>query len=187
MPSAKNVESVAELREKLGRSKVVIAADFTGLDVAMLTALRRKVKEGGGEFLVVKDSVTRLAAAEVGKQGLDATLKGPTALVLGYGDEVTCARVLDEHLKSTRVNLVIRGGVLGARAMTKQDVEMLASLPSQKVLIARLAGQMLASLSMLVGVLNGPARGLATVLQRSADKQDAPAAVAAPDAPEASA
>lgn len=185
MPSTKNVESVAELREKLGRSKVVIAADFTGLDVATLTALRRKVKEGGGEFLVVKNSVTRLAAAEVGKQGLEATLRGPTGLVLGYGDEVTCARVLDEHLKATRVNLVIRGGVLGARVMTKQDVETLASLPEQKVLMAQLAGQMLASLSMLVGVLNGPVRGLATVLQRSAERLEAPAAVVTTDAPAA--
>lgn len=175
MPSQKNVESVSDLRGKLERGKVVIAADYTGLDVATMSALRRKLKESGCEILVAKNTLTKLASEQVGKGALAASLAGPTVLVLGYGDPIKSARVLDEYVRSTRITLKIRGGVLGAQAMSRQDVERLAAIPSEKELMAQLAGQLLASVSMLMGVLNAPVRGLATVMQRSAEKQVAAA------------
>ncbi|MSQ12486.1 MAG: 50S ribosomal protein L10 [Dehalococcoidia bacterium] len=173
MPSQKNTESVGALKEKLQRSQIIIATNFAGLDVATLTALRRKLKEQGVEFLVVKNTVASLAAGEVGKEGLQPFLKGPSGLVLGFKEASQCAKALDEYLRNTKIPLEIRGGVMERQALRKEDVQILATLPPRPELMARLAGQMLASISMLAGILNAPARGLATVLQRGTEKQGA--------------
>ncbi|MBM3946501.1 MAG: 50S ribosomal protein L10 [SAR202 cluster bacterium] len=173
MPSQRNVLTVSELRGKLERGKVVIAADYTGLDVATISALRRKLKESGSEIVVAKNTLTKLAADGIGKGALASSLTGPTALVVGYQDPIQSARGLSDYVRTTRVNFKIRGGVLGGQPMTPQDVERLAAISSEREVMAQLAGQLLASLSMLVGVLNAPVRGLATVMQRSAEKQPA--------------
>jgi large subunit ribosomal protein L10 len=176
MPSQKNVESVGGLKEKLQRSQVVIVADFTGMNVATMTALRRKLKEQGSELVIAKNTLASIAAKEVGKEGLSKSLAGPTGLVLGYQDAVKTAKALDDYVKQMRITLAVRGGVLGAQPMGESDVQSLATLPSQQQLMAQLMGQLLASLTQLASVLSAPSRGLATTLQRHAEKQGAPAA-----------
>ena len=173
MPSARNQASFEDLKEKFQRSKVVVAADFTGLDVAALTLFRRKLKESESEFVVAKITVAGFAAEQAGKAALKDTLKGPIGLVFGYGDPAKCVKALDDYVKTTKINLTVRGGVLEKQGITAQGVQELASLPSQKELMARLAGQLLSTIGRLATVLNAPAQGLATVLHSAAEKQGA--------------
>ena len=173
MPSQRNLESFEDLKKKFGKSTVIIAADFSGLDVAAISQFRRKLKENQSEFVVAKNTVAGFAADETGKSGLKGSLKGQIGLVLGYGDPAKCVKAFDEYLRATKINLNVRGGVMDKFTLTAAGVQELASLPPQKELMARLAGQLLATIGRLATVLNAPSQGLATVLDGAAKKQGA--------------
>ncbi|MSP78484.1 MAG: 50S ribosomal protein L10 [Dehalococcoidia bacterium] len=176
MPSARNQESFTELKAKFQRSTVVVAADFSGLDVPTLAQFRRKLRENESEFVVAKNTVAGFAAEEAGKAALKDNLKGPTGLVFGYGDPAKCVKVLDEYLKATKINLTVRGGILEKQSISSAGIQQLASLPPHKELMARLAGQLLSGIGRLATVLNAPVQGLATVLDGASKKQGAPSA-----------
>lgn len=165
MLKSKKVEIAEKLEEKLSRATLVIATEYQGLTAADITKLRRSMREQGMDYHVVKNTLARLAAERTGKGGLEKLLQGPTALALGYKDEVTPAKALSDYIRTTRLNIKIRGGLLGARVLGAEEVALLATLPSRQTLAARLVGQMKSPIYGLVLTLNAPLRGLMTVLQ----------------------
>ncbi len=94
-----------------------------------------------------------------------AAIKDPTALAFGYGEAPGVARVLTDFIRTTKSNLKIKGGFLPGRVLSVSEVEALARLPSREVLIAQVMAGLQSPLYRLVNVLNGPMRGLMTVLQ----------------------
>ncbi|MBI4234630.1 MAG: 50S ribosomal protein L10 [Chloroflexi bacterium] len=176
MPSQRNIEAVEGLRQKLSRCTVVIATGFAGMTVATMTEMRRKLREKGLEYQVVKNTLTHIAAREAGKAALKDIMEGQTGLVFGYADPVEVAKAVQEYVRTTRSPLVVRGGVMDGRGLTAAEVAALASLPPRPELMARLAGQLKGSLAALVFSLNSPMRGLVTVLQRSVEKAQGTAA-----------
>ena len=166
MPTEAKRNSVEQLADRIRRSTVAIAAGFEGLSSNQMTDLRKRLRDQGVELRVVKNRLALLAAQEAGDTLFPEILSGTTAIAFGYDDVVTVAKVLDEYVKSTRAQLVIRNGVMEGRVISSVEVSALATLPPREVLIARLLGQMKAPTSGLVNVLTGPLRGLTTVLQR---------------------
>lgn len=164
MPTPKKVERVRELQDLLARASVAIATDYRGLTVADLTALRRRLRDGGVEFHVVKNTLARLAAQQAGRPAYQELLSGPTALAVGFGDEVEAARILADHLRVSRLSLPIRGAVLSDRVLTPEEVESLATLPPRQVLVGMVVGGIQAPLAGLVFALNGLLGGLVRVL-----------------------
>ena len=171
VPTEVKRQIVAELAEVMGRITMAIATDPTNQSVNRLTELRRRLREGGAEYRVVKNRLALLAARAAGVgEAFDELLSGSTGLVLGYGDPAATARVLDEFIRQTRSDMVVRHAFMGGALLDAADVSRLASLPPREVIVAQLMGQLQAPVTQLASVLVGPVRGLAIVLQRRSEQ-----------------
>lgn len=156
---------INELTDILSRCTVVIATDYRGLSAKEMVQLRRRLSELGIEYRVVKNTLTRFAAEKAGKKQLEAFLTGPLAIALSYDDVTKPARVLTEHIRSSGSVLRIKGGVLGDRLLSSEEISMLATAPPRDVLISRLLGQLQLPLQTLHNILSAPLRGFMGVVQ----------------------
>src|SRR6478609_10105669 len=148
---------VADLTEKLRGSDTMIVADYRGLTMPQIDALRSRLIENGARFTVVKNTLTRRAAQDAGAEALLALLEGPSAIafVEADGDAVAVAKALSDSARETRV-LEIRGGVMQGRVISGSDVEELAKLPPLDVLRGQVIGAIIAPLSSLIALVNAP-------------------------------
>ena len=158
------------MREWMQNCTIAISADYTRMSVGAMTDLRRAMREKGIHFRVVKNTLANLAADAAGRPTIKSIVDGPTGFAYGYGDPSEPAKALADFIRANRSPLRIRGGVMGDRELTAQEVDTLATLPSKEELIARLLGQLQSPASGLVYVLNAPVSGLARVLQAHVDK-----------------
>jgi len=188
MAKADKTASIAELTESFRTSNAAVLTEYRGLTVKQLTTLRTSIREHA-TYTVVKNTLTRRAAAEAGVSALDGQLTGPSAIAFVTGDPVETAKVLREFAKANPL-LVIKGGVLDGRAMTADDIRKLADLESREVLLAKLAGAMQASLSKAVYLFAAPLSQVARVvdaLRAKVEEREGAAAPAAAAPAEASA
>jgi large subunit ribosomal protein L10 len=187
---------VTELAEQLRSTESLIVADYRGLTNAQLEELRAKLRGSGARFQVVKNTLTRRAAEEVGSESLLALLEGPTAIafVETDGDPVAVAKALSDTARDTKV-LTLRGGLLAGSSIDAEAIEALAKLPAPEVVKAQLVGVIVAPLTGLVSLLAAPVRDLVGLIDArivqleeggDASATEAPAAEAAPQ-PEAEA
>jgi large subunit ribosomal protein L10 len=161
MQKADKEKVVADLTEKLRRSDTMIVADYRGLTMPQIDALRSRLIENGARFTVVKNTLTRRAAQDAGADALLALLEGPSAIafVEADGDAVAVAKALADSARDTKV-LEIRGGVMQGRVISGSDVEELAKLPPLDVLRGQVIGAIIAPLSSLIGLVNAPLQNL---------------------------
>ena len=162
---------VADLVESFQESAGAVLTDYRGLTVKQLQDLRRALGENAN-YAVVKNTLTKIAATEAGVEGFDDLLVGPTAIAFINGDVVEAAKGLRDFAKA-HPSLVIKGGVLDGKPLDAKEIAKLADLESREVLLAKLAGGMLASLSQAVYLLNAPlaqAARLAGALQAKAEQ-----------------
>lgn len=164
MPNKQNLAAVEELKEKLNRSQLTLVGEYRGLTVAEMAELRNAVRKTNAEVIVTKNTLTKIAANEVGITGLDEFLGGPVALTLAYADPVETAKALNNYLKTAKKPLPVRGGMLGADRITGADLDRVASTPSREQSIARIMGGVNAPASRIVGALNGVMRNIASIL-----------------------
>lgn len=155
---------VAELKEKLEQSKAAILTDYRGLNVAAMTELRRLMREQGLEYRVVKNTLTRFAAQELGLDNLEPYLEGPTAIAFSFEDPVAPAKVIMDFAKEHK-QLEVKAGLLRGKVIQPEGVKELADLPPREVLLAQVLGGLQAPIAGLVGVLNGAPRNLVYVLE----------------------
>jgi large subunit ribosomal protein L10 len=152
---------VAELAEKLRTSEALIVADYRGLTMSQIDALRGRLLENGARLTVVKNTLTRRAAEAAGADALLALLEGPSAIAFieSEGDTVAVAKALEDSARDTRI-LEIRGGVMQGRAISASDVEELSKLPPLDVLRGQVLGAVIAPLSSLLALVNAPLQDL---------------------------
>ena len=151
---AQKQETVTTLATRLKRSTTVYVTDFTGLDVAKMTQLRRRLRQAGTEFVVVKNTLARRALGDARVPGLEQHLAGPTGLVLAGGDPVAAAKVLTDFAREFE-KPAIKVGLVDGKAVTPAQVTRLASLPSRLELLGQLGGALQAPLAGFAGALNG--------------------------------
>ncbi len=161
MQKADKERVVQELTARLVAADSLIVADYRGLTNAQLASLRIELLKHGAKLTVVKNTLTRRAAADAGADALLAMLEGPTAIafVEAEGNAVAVAKALSDAAKETKV-LALRGGVLAGKTITQDEVESLAKLPPLDVLQAQLVGVIVAPLTQLAAVLNAPLQNL---------------------------
>ena len=152
---------IAELTEKLRVSETLIVADYRGLTMPQIDALRAKLIEHGARLNVVKNTLTRRAAEAAGADALLALLEGPSAIAFieSDGDAVAVAKALADSARETKV-LVIRGGVMQGRQISASDVDELAKLPPLDTLRGQVLAAIIGPLTQLVGLLNAPLQDL---------------------------
>jgi large subunit ribosomal protein L10 len=163
--------AVAELVESFQESTGAVLTEYRGLTVKQLQNLRRALGENAN-YAVVKNTLTQIAAKEAGVDGVDDLLLGPTAIAFINGDVVEAAKGLRDFAKANPA-LVIKGGYLEGNVLDAKEIARLADLESREVLLAKMAGAMLASLSQAVYLLNAPlaqAARLAGALQAKAEE-----------------
>ena len=189
MPSQKVLEEkkqiVSSIAEQFKTAVSGVFVDYCGLTVEEDTQLRNKLREAGVEYKVIKNTLTRFAAKEVGFDELNPILNGPTSLAISMTDEVAPAKVIAEFAK-THEQLEIKAGFLDGKVLALDEVKQLAATPNRETLIAK-----------LLGSLNAPISNLARTLQALVDngvepadiqvekKEEAPAEEAAPEVAEA--
>src|SRR5215475_1933982 len=161
MQKADKEKVVADLTEKLRNSETMIVADYRGLTMPQIDALRSRLIENGARFTVVKNTLTRRAAQDAGADALLALLEGPSAIafVEADGDAVAVAKALADSARDTKV-LEIRGGVMQGRVISGGDVEELAKLPPLDVLRGQVIGAILGPLNAIAGLVNAPLQNL---------------------------
>jgi large subunit ribosomal protein L10 len=161
--------AVAELAEAFRSASAAVLTEYRGLTVKQLSELRTALG-ADTTYSVVKNTLTKIAAKDAGLEGVEALLEGPTAVAFVSGEPVEAAKALRDFAKANPV-LVVKGGVMEGRALSPEDIRKLADLESREVLLGKMAGALLASLSNAVYLLNAPlasAARLAGALQAKA-------------------
>ncbi len=159
---------VAEIKEQLSSAKGAVLVSYKGLTVAQDTKLRREMREAGITYRVIKNTMTRIAAKELGLDAINEHLEGTTALAFSAEDAVAPAKILCGFMKKNKLEepgiLTIKVGLVEGKVISDKEVKALASLPSREELIAKLLGSMNAPITNTVGVLQGVIRNTVYVL-----------------------
>lgn len=162
-------EAVAELAEAFRGSSAAVLTEYRGLTVKQISELRTALG-ADTSYAVVKNTLTKIAATDAGIDGLAELLSGPTAVAFVKGEPVEAAKALRDFAKAHPA-LVVKGGVMDGKTLSVEEVRKLADLESREVLLGKMAGALLASLSNAVYLLNAPlaqAARLAGALQAKA-------------------
>ena len=178
MAQPEKAAAIAELTDKFRNSGAAVLTEYRGLTVAQLTTLRSTIREHA-TYAVVKNTLTEIAAKEAGVTAFDGQFSGPSAIAFITGDPVGAAKGLRDFAKANPL-LVIKAGVLDGKALSPAEINKLADLESREVLLAKLAGAMLASLSKAVYLFAAPLSQTARVVDalRAKVEAEAPAVVA---------
>jgi large subunit ribosomal protein L10 len=180
MATTAKVETVAEIADKFRTSSAAVITEYRGLKMSQLTELRRSLGSGTA-YTVAKNTLVKRAAADAGVEGVDELFAGPTAVAFISGEPVDAAKALRDFAKANPL-LVIKGGLMDGKALSPADVTKLADLESREVLLAKLAGAMLGTLTKAAVMFNQlPSQvvRLAAALQEKR-AQEAPVAESAP-------
>ena len=151
--------AVAEIAEAFRGASAAVLTEYRGLTVKQIVALRTALG-ADTTYSVVKNTLTKIAAKDAGLEGVEELLAGPTAVAFINGEPVEAAKALRDFAK-TNPALVVKGGVMDGRALSADEVRKLADLESREVLLAKMAGALLASLSNAVYLLNAPLQQVA--------------------------
>lgn len=158
MPNAKVLSEkqaiVAELTEKFQNASSGVLVDYKGITVAEDTALRAECRKNDLDYAVIKNTLLRFAANNVGMSELDEVLNGTTSLALSAGDPIAPMRVINNFAKKFNGSkFIIKAGFMDGKVISLDEVMALAELPSKEVLQAQVLGTMLAPITSLAIVL----------------------------------
>ncbi len=162
--------AVAELTEKFRSSAAVLLTEYRGLTVSQLKTLRSAISEHA-TFSVVKNTLTKIAANNVGVSSFDNELVGPSAIAFVHGDTVAVAKALRNFAKAHPL-LVVKGGYFDGNPLSADDVNTLADLESRPVLLGKLAGAVKASLFGAAYLFNAPLSRAVRTVDALREKQD---------------
>lgn len=167
-------ELIAQYRDWTGRSQALLLAEYSGMTMKDMDTLRAKVREVGGEFHIVKNTLGKLAFAEAGIAS-EELLEGSTAVCFAFSDAPAVAKAISEFARTSQV-FKIKGGFLDKKPLTAEGVKALADMPPLPVMRAHLLGVLSAPASKLVRTLAEPGRSVAAVIKAYTERDSVPAA-----------
>ena len=153
---SKNIEVkkgvVADIKQKFEKAQTAVLVDYRGLNVAEVTELRNQLRKAGVEYAVLKNTMINLAIQDMNLDDMKAHLEGPTAVAFGYEDAIAPAKILSDFVKKSK-KMTIKCGVCDGAYLDEAGVQALANTPSREVLIAKIMGSMMSSVSKFVYAL----------------------------------
>jgi large subunit ribosomal protein L10 len=173
MPTEKKIHEVEELTETLVRSKVVIGADYRGLRVDEVTALRRQLRDNGVSMHVVKNTLFLRAAEAAGMAAAGELAEGPTALIIGFDDPIAPIKTVVEYQRTARNTFVARKAFLDGQVIPAAKLSELATLPPKDVMIAEFAGMLQSPITNLVYLLQATLQEFSGLLDARAEQMGA--------------
>ncbi len=168
MPTARKEASVAELKDLVQRASIVVGAEYRGLKVKEITALRRALRDAGVEVRVVKNKLFQIAATQAGIPDAGQVVEGPTMIVFGYGDVVTPSKAIADYAKTARNAFAPKKVYLDGSVVAGSVVAELASLPTRDQLIGQLAGAFMSPLQTFVNQMNDSMQSFARLVDARA-------------------
>lgn len=169
-PRPEKVAIVAEVRDKLSGAQAALLADYRGLSVKDMSALRQSLAGAGATVAIYKNTLVRFAARELGITDLEPLLVGPTAITFVEGDAAAAAKALRDFSRTNPL-LVVKGGLLGDKVVDAAGAKALADLPSREVLLSQIAGLFQAPLQQMANLLEAIPRSFAYGLMALLEKQ----------------
>lgn len=162
---------VQEVVEHLGKSDYLYLADFSGVTVAAISALRRELKNDGAECHVIKNSVLKIALEEQGCAPFsESCLCGHTAIITGGNNPSGVAKTLFAFAKKNGDKMPVKGGELSRRLLTIEEIKSLSELPSLEVLRAKVLALFNTPAQQFVRVLNAVPQGVVNVLKAKSEQ-----------------
>jgi len=161
---------IDEVAGQISEAEAIFAVDYRGISVPQAAELRTRLREADASFRVVKNTLTERAADQAGAEGLKDMLDGPTAMTFVRGDAATAAKALRDFRRATQL-LEFKGGWMNGAALSPEEVDSIAQLPSRDVLYGRLVGMVASPLTGLAGALGGLIGGLARQLQQISEQK----------------
>ncbi|MGB9868112.1 MAG: 50S ribosomal protein L10 [Bacillota bacterium] len=177
MVRPEKIEAVEQIQKRLAKARSVVLVNYRGLNAAKITELRKLLRQSKIEMKVVKNSALMIASRNLGFSGVEPMLVGPTALIIGYDDEVQAAKLASSFARENK-ELEIKGGILEGKAIDAKGVTTLAEVPGKEVLLGRVLGMLQSPFVRVASVFNAPLSKLAIVLEevRKAKEAGQPAA-----------
>lgn len=161
---------IKEMNDKFSRAKSIVLTEFSKVDVETITKLRKKLRDGGVEYKVLKNTLAKRAAKGTTAEVISDDFVGPMSASISYGDAVAPAKILTEFIKDMET-IKIKSAVVDGKKMGAKDVQVLAKLPGLNELRAKLLGMINQPAGKLARTIKEPSNTLARVLQAKADKQ----------------
>ena len=165
-------EVVAEYTEWIEKSSAMVVSEYKGLTMKDIDELRRKVREAGGEFHILKNTLSKIAFEGAGLTFPEDLFEGSTAVGFAFQDAPGLVKTMVEHARTTEF-LKVKGGFLGQTAISSEEIRSLAELPPLPVVRAQLLGTLLAPAGKLVRTLAEPARMVAAIMMAYSEKEAA--------------
>jgi large subunit ribosomal protein L10 len=173
-PRADKVETVQEMQALLERTQAAIVTEYRGLTVSEITELRNRIRKGGGEYHVVKNTLIKRALGSKMTAELATLLKGPTAIAFATSDPVDTTKTLLAYLRELRKpEIKVTGGYVDGRVYTTDQVTALSKLPPREQILAQAVGTIQAPLNNFAGTLHGVLSEFVRTMQALADRQQA--------------
>ena len=163
MPNKKNISNVKELTDKLSRAKSIYFTDYLGLNVSDVTSLRKKFFDSNVEYLVVKNTLLKIASDQ-NKIGLgDELFSGSTAIAISYDEPVLAAKVIKDFLRDHDLPS-IKGVLFEGSYLPASEFEKIANLPSKEESLTKIVVMLNSPVQNIVNLLNSPMLKLVNVL-----------------------
>lgn len=163
-------EKKNHIKDYMGKAKVAIVTEFTGMTVEEITNLRRELQKVNGDYTVTKNTLAKLAIKDTEFECLDETFKGPTAVAFGFEDIGAPAKVLVKFIKDTK-KCEIKAAALDGKLLSAKEAEALASLPSKEELLAKMLGCVNSPATGIAGAMNAVMSSLVRAIDAVAKKK----------------
>ena len=161
---------IDEVAWQIQEADAIFAVDYRGISVPQAAELRTKLRDADASFRIVKNTLTERAADQAGADGLKPLLEWPTAMTFVRGDAAAAAKALRDFRRATQL-LEFKGGWMNGAALSPEEIDSIAQLPSRDVLYGRLVGMVASPLTGLASAMGGLIGGLARQLQQIAEQK----------------
>lgn len=163
-------DTLKELNDKFAKAKSVAFGQYSGMSVAQLSGMRRKMRDAGVEFKVAKKTLFKLAGKKQGFELPDEILMGTVGAAFSYEDSVAGPRIIKKTSKEVEV-LKLMGGVMEGQVLSIAQMKEIADLPSKEELLAKFVGLLRSPLQNFYGILRSPLGAFLRGVQAYAEKK----------------
>ena len=165
-------EKIDEIKSKAEKAQVAVLTEYKGYSVEEITNLRRALQKEGGDYMVTKNTLAKIAFKGTDFEVLSDSMTGPIAIAFGFNDQVSPAKAVSKFIKDTKKGVIL-GGALDGKLLDAKEVEALAKLPSKEELIAKILGSINSPASGIVGSVNAVMAQLTRAMAAVRDQKTA--------------
>lgn len=165
-------EKIAKIKENVDKAQVAIVTEYKGMTVEEITKLRRALQKDGGDYMVTKNTLAKIALKDTPYEVLTEKLTGPIAIAFGFEDPVSPAKALSKFIKEIKKGTVV-AAALDGKLLSAEEAKALAEIPSKEEIYAKMLGSINSPATGIVGAINAVMASLTRAVAAVRDKKAA--------------